>query len=282
MTKTDDAKYINQYEVIRDLGKGSFGKVKLVKHRETGELFALKVLNKSVLKKKRMGSRSMMQDVEDEIRVMKMLDHPRLVRIYEVIDSPDYHKLFLRMDFMAGGQTMPTEPDGGAVDPLPEPVARRHFRHLLEGLQYLHSLGIVHRDIKPENLLKAADGSVKIADFGTAYRLGTETAGDMLSRSAGTPAFTAPEACAEGEYRGQPADVWAAGVSLYMFTHGRCPFMSANIAGIYQVIREQEAVYDPSVSAQCRDLLERVLVKDPAARIAIPDILKHPWMLIDD
>jgi len=282
VTKTGDAKHVNQFEVLRDLGKGSFGKVKLVKDRETGELFAMKVLNKSVLKKKRMGSRNMMQDVEDEIRVMKMLDHPRLVRIYEVMDSPEYHKIFLRMDFMAGGQTLPTTADGGPCEPLAEAVARRHFRDLLDGLEWLHEHGIVHRDIKPENLLKAADGSVKIADFGTAHRMGVNGAGDMLSRSAGTPAFTAPEACAEGEYRGQPADVWAAGVSLFMFTHGRCPFMSANIAGIYQVIRQEEPVIDAPVSADCRDLLARLLVKDPAARITIPEIRQHPWMLADD
>jgi len=277
--KTDDAKFVNQFQILKDLGKGSFGKVKLVKHRETGELFAMKVLNKAVLRKKRMGSRNGIQDVEDEVRIMKTLSHPHLVRIHEVIDSLDYHKIFIRLDFMAGGQTMPTPADGGSTEPLPEPVARAYFRDLCEGLDYLHSRGIVHRDIKPENLLRTAEGLVKIADFGTAFRLGSEgSKGDMLSRSAGTPAFTAPEACVEGEYRGQPADVWAAGVSLYMFVHGRCPFMSANIMAIYQVIRDQEPAISPSLSEPLRDLLTHLLDKDPATRITLAQIRDHPWM----
>ena len=107
--KEDGRKFINQYETLKELGKGSFGKVKLIKHAETGELFALKVFNKNVLRKKRMGTRNMLQDVEHEIRIMKQMDHPSCIKLYEVLDSPDYHKLFLRLEYCEGGHPICTE-----------------------------------------------------------------------------------------------------------------------------------------------------------------------------
>eukprot|EP00291_Cryptomonas_curvata_P002657 CAMPEP_0172185954 /NCGR_PEP_ID=MMETSP1050-20130122/20461_1 /TAXON_ID=233186 /ORGANISM="Cryptomonas curvata, Strain CCAP979/52" /LENGTH=283 /DNA_ID=CAMNT_0012860007 /DNA_START=44 /DNA_END=892 /DNA_ORIENTATION=+ len=252
IVKSEDSKFINDYEVIKDLGKGSYGKVKLVRHKETHELFAMKVMNKNVLKKKRIGNRNLLQDVEHEIKVMRALDHPKLIKLYEVIDSLDHHKLFLRLEFVDGGATMPGDTP---CEALSEDTARRYFRDLIEGLEYMHSRRIVHRDIKPENLLRSRDGEIaKIADFGTGTVL-PEGGDDTLVNSAGTPAFTAPEACVEGGFGGFAADVWAAGVSLYLFTHGQCPFMAANLMNIYQLIREQEPEYSPSLSADCRDLL---------------------------
>ena len=101
----------------------------------------------------------------------------------------------------------------------------------------------------------------------------------MINKSSGTPAFSAPEACVEGEFSGFAADVWACGVSLYMYLHGKCPFMSPNLVAIFQMIRETEPVYSPSLSPAARDLLEKLLDKDPATRIQIPSILSHPWMV---
>jgi len=271
--KQDGKKYVNQYEVLKLLGRGSFGKVKLVKHTETGELFAMKVMNKNILRKKRMGTRNLLQDVEHEIRVMKLLDHPNVIKLYEVIDSPDHHKLFLRLEYMEGGQCM--DSSNGDCDPIPEATARRYFRDLMEGVKYMHSVGVIHRDIKPENLLLTKDGTVKLADFGTGQIL----SGDhLINKSSGTPAFTAPEACVEGEFSGFCADVWACGVSLYMYLHGKCPFMSLNLASIFELIREEQPVYSPTLSPQARDLLEKLLDKDPSTRITIPGIFEHPWM----
>uniref|UniRef100_A0A7S1DII3 Protein kinase domain-containing protein n=1 Tax=Hemiselmis andersenii TaxID=464988 RepID=A0A7S1DII3_HEMAN len=272
VVKRDGVKLINQYEVIKDLGRGSFGKVKLVRHTDTGELFAMKVMNKNVLRKKRMGTRNLLMDVEHEIKVMKLLDHPNIIKMYEVIDSHEHHKLYLRLEYMEGGQCMDSKSDSQA---LSEATARKYFRDLIAGVEYMHSVGVIHRDIKPENLLLDKNGTVKLADFGTGQIVeGTH----MINKSSGTPAFAAPEACVEGAFSGFAADVWACGVSLYMYLHGKCPFMSPNLVAIFQMIRENEPVYSPTLSPEARDLLEKLLDKDPATRITISGIMSHQWM----
>jgi len=271
VVKKDGKKFINQYEVIKDLGKGSFGKVKLVKHSETGELFAMKVMNKNVLRKKRIGTRNLLQDVEHEIKVMKLLEHPNIIKLYEVIDSPEYHKLFLRLEYMEGGESMDTD---GETEPLPEDRALKCFKDLIEAVRYMHGVGIIHRDIKPENLLLTANDTVKLADFGTGQIV---EGNDMINKSAGTPAFTAPEACVEGDFSGFAADVWACGVTLYIYLHGKCPFMSGNLVAIFQMIRDDEPQFASTLSPNSRDLLEKMLNKNPEARITIPEIVTHPW-----
>mmetsp|Transcript_12775 Transcript_12775/g.30432 ORF Transcript_12775/g.30432 Transcript_12775/m.30432 type:complete len:324 (-) Transcript_12775:87-1058(-) len=275
--KEGDKKFVNQYEIVKELGKGSFGKVKLVKHTESGELFAMKVFNKNVLRKKRMGSKNLLLDVEWEIKVMKQLDHEHCMKLYEVIDGKDHHKLFLRVEYAPGGVSMTAgDNDEQETDPLPEAQARSYFHGLMRGLQYMHSKNIIHRDLKPENLLVAANKMVKIGDFGTAQVLEGES--DMINKSAGTPAFTAPEACVEGDFSGRAADVWAAGVTLYMFVHGKCPYMSSNLVQIFQMIREDPVLISASLSPPLIDLLSHMLDKDFKARITVEEILQHPWM----
>ena len=105
-----------------------------------------------------------------------------------------------------------------------------------------------------------------------------EDGNDMINKTAGTPAFTAPEACAEGDFSGRAADIWACGVTLYMFTHGRVPFLSSNLVQIFQMIREDPIEYSESISPECRDLLEKLLNKDYLARIKLDDIKQHPWL----
>mmetsp|Transcript_42121 Transcript_42121/g.86060 ORF Transcript_42121/g.86060 Transcript_42121/m.86060 type:complete len:326 (+) Transcript_42121:474-1451(+) len=277
--KEEGVKYVNQYEIVKDLGKGSFGKVKLVKHTETGELFAMKVFNKHVLRKKRMGSsRNLLQDVELEIKVMKMLDHPNCLKLYEVLDSPDYHKMFLRVEYAPAGVSMSADDssDQPQCEPLSEEQARAYMHGLVAGLEYMHSKRIIHRDVKPENLLLSSNMTVKVADFGTSQILDGED--DMINKSAGTPAFTAPEACVEGDFSGFGADVWAAGVTLYMFVHGRCPFMSSNLVQIFQMIREEPLTCAASLSNECSNLLSCMLEKDFTKRITLQEMKKHPWM----
>jgi len=274
--KDGETKFVNQYEIIKELGKGSFGKVKLVKHTETGELFAMKVFNKNVLRKKRMGMKNLLQDVEWEIKVMRMLDHPNCMKLYEVLDSLEFHKLYLRVEYAPNGVSMKAEDNEmQECEPLSEEQARSYFQGLIAGLDHLHSKNIIHRDLKPENLLVAGDKTVKIGDFGTSQVL--EGDSDMINKSAGTPAFTAPEACAEGDFSGKAADVWAAGVTLYMFVHGKCPYMSANLVQIFQMIREDPVVISPSLSPPCIDLLSRMLDKDFTTRITIAEVKSHPW-----
>ncbi|EKX50264.1 hypothetical protein GUITHDRAFT_104079 [Guillardia theta CCMP2712] len=292
--KQEGVEWINEFEVVKDLGMGSFGTVKLVRDSKSGDLYAMKVFDKEKLRNKWIGATNMLEDVEKEIKILKLMDHPNCIKLYEVLDNPENEKLFLRLEYCEGGQSMlfdaplisrmntwfstaPFSMDQISVEPLSEDTARRYFIDLLDGLEYMHDNNIIHRDIKPENLLLTKDGKVKLADFGTGQVLSEGE--DTIAFSPGTPAFLAPEACRKGQYSGRAADIWAAGVTLYTFLHGRSPFICANPLQIYKMIREEPIGFSSHLSPDCRDLLRRLLDKDFRRRIKMKEIREHPWIL---
>ena len=268
-------KTVNQFEIVRPLGKGAFGKVKLCKDTRDGKLYALKIMDKNVLKKKRQGMSNMLQSVQKEIAIMKKLDHKNVVRMFEVLDCPTNPKLYIRIEYVDGGQSMPSE---NGVPPLDHAKARSYFGDLMNGMQYLHFNNVLHRDIKPENLLVTNEGILKIADFGVSQVLDTDD--DMITKSAGTPAFMAPECCRAGAFHGKLADLWACGCTLYFFVNGKCPFINNNVFELYEDIQNNEIEFDASLPADILDLLKKLLDKDPEKRLpmTIEKIKQHPWM----
>jgi len=276
--RTDEdtgVKTVNQFEIVRPLGKGAFGKVKLCKDTRDGKLYALKIMDKNVLKKKRQGMSNMLQSVQKEIAIMKKLDHKNVVRMFEVLDCPTNPKLYIRIEYVDGGQSMPSE---NGVPPLDHAKARSYFGDLMNGMQYLHFNNVLHRDIKPENLLVTNEGTLKIADFGVSQVLDTDD--DMITKSAGTPAFMAPECCRAGAFHGKLADLWACGCTLYFFVNGKCPFVNNNVFELYEDIQNNEIEFDASLPADILDLLKKLLDKDPEKRLpmTIEKIKQHPWM----
>ena len=205
----------------------------------------------------------------------------------------------LRTEYCPGGQTMGFDANlfsnvatwftpasrglGGLfVKPLDEHRARRYFSDLIAGLDYMHQHNVIHRDIKPENLLLTAGGRVKIADFGSAAPF--RAAGDdSIVEAAGTPAFQSPESIDASErglaFSGVANDIWTAGVTLYVFVHGRVPFMALTAAQTYQMIRHDQIHVNDDLSLALRDLLFKLLERDALARITMPEIKAHPWML---
>eukprot|EP00281_Chroomonas_sp_CCMP1168_P034563 CAMPEP_0206255336 /NCGR_PEP_ID=MMETSP0047_2-20121206/24190_1 /ASSEMBLY_ACC=CAM_ASM_000192 /TAXON_ID=195065 /ORGANISM="Chroomonas mesostigmatica_cf, Strain CCMP1168" /LENGTH=438 /DNA_ID=CAMNT_0053681723 /DNA_START=118 /DNA_END=1434 /DNA_ORIENTATION=+ len=276
--KTDEEtgiKTVNSFEMIKPLGKGAFGKVKLCKDTRDGKLYALKIMDKTVLKKKRQGMSNMLQSVQREIAIMKKLNHENCVKMYEVLDCPTNPKLYIRIEYVDGGQSMPT---GNDVPPLELDTARSYFKDLMRGLEYLHFNNVIHRDIKPENLLITGTGMLKIADFGVSQVL--ETDDDLISKSAGTPAFMAPEMCRAGAFHGKLGDLWACGCSLYMFAYGRVPFVNPSVFELYEDIQNKEIVYDEKIPADLIDLLKLMLNKDVDERLKVTFavINAHPWV----
>ncbi|KAL5240826.1 hypothetical protein ACI65C_008236 [Semiaphis heraclei] len=164
--------------------------------------------------------------------------------------------------------------------PMPESKARSYFRDILLGLEYLHFQRIVHRDIKPSNLLIDASGHVKIADLGVCNEF--DGSDDLLSSSAGTPAFTAPEVLdpSTKTYSGRALDVWALGCTLYAFIYGRLPYTADTVLAVHEQIRTQPVQWpvDPETSPQLVHLLHRLLDKDPDTRITLPAVKKHDWV----
>ncbi|KAG7243108.1 hypothetical protein INR49_016483, partial [Caranx melampygus] len=165
-------------------------------------------------------------------------------------------------------------------EPFTEEQALFYFRDVVLGIEYLHYHKIIHRDIKPSNLLLGDDGHVKIADFGVSNEFeGTDA---LLSSTAGTPAFMAPEMMTEQEQRfsGKALDVWAMGVTLYCFVFGKCPFYDEYILSLNNKIKNKPVEFPetPVISNELKELIGLMLEKNPETRITIPKIKLHPWV----
>ncbi|KAI8474002.1 MAG: kinase-like domain-containing protein [Monoraphidium minutum] len=274
---------INQYVVVKTLGRGSYGKVKLCLNTLDGQLYAIKQASSAAA----LGSAAAgapgglrgletMDEVSKEIAILKKLDHPNVVKLYEVIDPPGSQYMMLVMEYLEKGPVLQTRDQAG-FERLPEEVAADYFRQAMKGLEYLHYHKVVHGDVKPENLLVSANGELKISDFGCSRMADGKTAQQRLS---GTPAFTAPELVAGTSSDPFAADVWAMGACLYCFIYGQLPFQGGSVLDIFKAITSDplELPGDVLISPDLRDLLHRLFDKDPAARITVRDIMEHPWV----
>uniref|UniRef100_A0A8C7E933 non-specific serine/threonine protein kinase n=1 Tax=Nothoprocta perdicaria TaxID=30464 RepID=A0A8C7E933_NOTPE len=210
--------------------------------------------------------------VYQEIAILKKLDHVNIVKLIEVLDDPAEDNLYM-------GNYPPTEPPVMEVpceQPFGEEQARLYFRDIVLGIEYLHYQKIVHRDIKPSNLLLGDDGHVKIADFGVSNQFEGNDA--QLSSTAGTPAFMAPEAISDTgkSFSGKALDVWAMGITLYCFVYGKCPFIDEYILGLHNRIKNKPVEFPED--KELKELILRMLDKNPETRITVPEIKLHPWL----
>ncbi|XP_041664526.1 calcium/calmodulin-dependent protein kinase kinase 1b [Cheilinus undulatus] len=297
ITDGDDCVQLNQYKLNKEIGKGSYGVVRLAYNEDSEQYYAMKVVSKKKLMRQcgflrrpsPQGSNYPqdpypkavlpLEKVYKEIAILKKLDHPNVVKLVEVLDDPDEDGLHMAFELMTKGPVMEVPTD----DLFTEEQARFYFRDVILGLEYLHYHKIIHRDIKPSNLLLGEDGHVKIADFGVSNEFeGTDA---LLSSTAGTPAFMAPEMMTEHEqsFSGKALDVWAMGVTLYCFVFGKCPFYDEYIVALHSKIKNKPVEFPemPMISNNLRELIERMLDKNPETRITIPKIKLHPWVTED-
>uniref|UniRef100_A0AAZ3P346 Protein kinase domain-containing protein n=1 Tax=Oncorhynchus tshawytscha TaxID=74940 RepID=A0AAZ3P346_ONCTS len=218
-----------------------------------------------------------LERVYQEIAILKKLDHPNVVKLVEVLDDPGEDHLYMVFELVKQGAVMEEMPTD---KPLNEDQARFYFQDLLRGIEFLHYQRIIHRDIKPSNLLVGEDGHIKIADFGVSNQF--EGADALLTSTVGTPAFLAPETLSETRknFSGKALDIWAMGVTLYCFVFGVCPFMDERILSLHQKIKTQpvELPEHADISDDLKDLLLKMLDKNPESRISIPQIKVHPWV----
>uniref|UniRef100_A0AAQ4R9R7 calcium/calmodulin-dependent protein kinase n=1 Tax=Gasterosteus aculeatus aculeatus TaxID=481459 RepID=A0AAQ4R9R7_GASAC len=282
ITDADDCVQLNQYKLKKEIGKGSYGVVKLAYNEDSEQYYAMKVVSKKRLMKQcgflRESKPSSLSTnkVYKEIAILKKLDHPNVVKLVEVLDDPDEDGLHMAFDLMKRGQVMEVPTD----EPFTEEQARFYFRDIVLGIEYLHYHKIIHRDIKPSNLLLGDDGHVKIADFGVSNEFeGTDA---LLSSTAGTPAFMAPEMMSEHgrRFSGKALDIWAMGVTLYCFVFGRCPFYDTCILSLHNKIKNKSVEFPetPLISKELKELIKRMLDKNPETRINIPEIKLHAWV----
>lgn len=273
---TEGNKLINEYLVIGELGRGSFGKVKLAEHKQHRDLVAIKILNKSMLRKVRNGMTSAIQQVQTEIAVMKKLRHRNIVNLYEVIDDPKSNKMYLVMQYVANGTVRSINTDG-TCPKLEDKLARDYARQLAAGLNYLHRHNVVHRDIKPDNILLGANGNIYLSDFGVSEILDEDT--DFIVGSQGTPAFMSPELCrGEGSVHGKAVDMWALGVTLYTFVVGKLPFYGKNFDEISQKVQNNALELPSDLDEEWVELLSSLLNKDPKRRMTASELRQSPLL----
>ncbi|KAF6153721.1 hypothetical protein GIB67_000954 [Kingdonia uniflora] len=258
---------LGKYEIGKTLGEGSFAKVKYAKNVETGESVAIKVLDKDhVLRHK------MIEQIKREISTMKMIKHPNVIKLYEVMASKT--KIYIVLEFVKAGELFDKIVNHGR---LKEDEARRYFHQLINAVDYCHSRGVYHRDLKPENLLLDSYGVLKVSDFGLST-FSQQLKGDgLLHTACGTPNYVAPEVLKNKGYDGTTADVWSCGVILYVLMAGYLPFEEPNILSLYRKIHKADFTFPPWFSSNSKKLIKRILDPNPLTRITISEILGTEW-----
>eukprot|EP00760_Papus_ankaliazontas_P009176 PhM_4_TR13977/c4_g7_i3/m.15593/K07359/CAMKK2; calcium/calmodulin-dependent protein kinase kinase 2 len=271
----DGNKVVNNYVVLGELGTGSYGKVKLAIDMVTQQTVAIKVLNRTRLKK--IGAHD---SIHREISVMESMRHPNIVRLLSVIDDPSAEKMYLVMEYLPCG-TLNEDIERASMDDFDILTFRRRFLDVLHGLQYLHNHNVVHMDIKPENILVGEDGTCKLADFGvsTILQANFERDEDVLESMKGTPMFHAPEVVQGVPFHGKATDVWALGVTMYMCVYGKSPFRSGNLMELQESIATDRIHVKtlPDVPGILVDVLKSMLLREPSMRATVPQLLGHPF-----
>ena len=203
---------------------------------------------------------------------MKKLNHTNLVSLIEVLDDPNEDSLYMVLEMCKKGVVMKVGMDEIA-DPYDEESCRCWFRDLILGIEYLHAQGVVHRDIKPDNLLLTEDDVLKIVDFGVSEMF--EKTSEMLTaKSAGSPAFLPPELCVarHGDISGKAADIWSMGITLYCLRYGKIPFEQSGVVQLYESIKNDEVDLSAESEGNFKDLMLKLLEKDPSKRIKMPEL----------
>ncbi|XP_020664624.1 MAP/microtubule affinity-regulating kinase 3 isoform X3 [Pogona vitticeps] len=260
----DEQPHIGNYRLLKTIGKGNFAKVKLARHILTGREVAIKIIDKTQL------NPTSLQKLFREVRIMKILNHPNIVKLFEVIETEK--TLYLIMEYASGGEVFDYLVAHGRMK---EKEARAKFRQIVSAVQYCHQKHIVHRDLKAENLLLDADMNIKIADFGFSNEF---TVGNKLDTFCGSPPYAAPELFQGKKYDGPEVDVWSLGVILYTLVSGSLPFDGQNLKELRERVLRGKYRIPFYMSTDCENLLKRFLVLNPTKRGTLEQIMKDRWI----
>ncbi|XP_039217864.1 MAP/microtubule affinity-regulating kinase 4 isoform X2 [Crotalus tigris] len=262
----DEQPHIGNYRLLKTIGKGNFAKVKLARHILTGREVAIKIIDKTQL------NPTSLQKLFREVRIMKGLNHPNIVKLFEVIETEK--TLYLVMEYASAGEVFDYLVSHGRMK---EKEARAKFRQIVSAVHYCHQKNIVHRDLKAENLLLDADANIKIADFGFSNEF---TLGSKLDTFCGSPPYAAPELFQGKKYDGPEVDIWSLGVILYTLVSGSLPFDGQNLKELRERVLRGKYRVPFYMSTDCENILRRFLVLNPAKRCTLEQIMKDKWINI--
>ncbi|CEL61979.1 carbon catabolite-derepressing protein kinase [Rhizoctonia solani AG-1 IB] len=258
---------LGEYSIIKDIGEGTFGKVKLAVHTLTQAKVALKFISKE-----RINALNMRTRVGREVSYLRLLRHPHVIKLYEIIVT--LTDIVMVIEY-AEGELFNYIVENGR---MPESAARRFFQQMMCAIDYSHRLKVVHRDLKPENVLLDGQNNVKIADFGLSNVM---TDGDFLKTSCGSPNYAAPEVIGGKLYAGPEIDVWSCGVILYVMLCGRLPFEDEHVPALFRKITEGIYHLPNYLSREAQELIRGMLAVDPVKRLTVPEILAVPWVAVN-
>ncbi|KAG1898528.1 kinase-like domain-containing protein [Suillus fuscotomentosus] len=267
-----------QWIIGECVGKGASGRVRIAKHRRTGQLAAVKILplqplvnSRASLATQQAKSEKQRLGIDREIIMMKLMNHPNILRIYDVFEGEK--ELYLVLEYVEGGELFDFLVNRGRLPPL---EALSFFKQIVYGLNYAHTFSIIHRDLKPENILihSLKPPLIKLADWGMAAFAPPAL---QLETSCGSPHYASPEIVNGLKYRGNATDIWSCGVILFALLTGRLPFDDKNVRILLSKVKAGKYDIPAYIDPQAKDLLTRMLVVDVNRRITIPEIMAHPW-----
>ncbi|PIA58044.1 hypothetical protein AQUCO_00500162v1 [Aquilegia coerulea] len=257
---------MQRYELGRLLGQGTFAKVYYARNLKSGQSVAIKMIDKEKVLKV-----GLIDQIKREISVMKLVRHPYVVQLYEVMATKT--KIYFVMEYAKGGELF----NKVAKGKLKEDVARKYFQQLISAVDFCHSRGVYHRDLKPENLLLDENGNLKVSDFGLSALAESKRQDGLLHTTCGTPAYVAPEVINRKGYDGAKADIWSCGVVLFVLLAGYLPFHDSNLMELYRKIGKGEFKCPNWFPQEVRRLLSKILDPNPSTRISIAKIMESSW-----
>jgi serine/threonine protein kinase len=257
---------MQKYEMGKILGQGTFAKVYRARNTKTSESVAIKVIDKEKVVKV-----GLIDQIKREISVMKLVRHPNIVQLYEVMATKT--KIYFVLEHVRGGELFAKVQRGR----LKEDAARKYFQQLICAVDFCHSRGVYHRDLKPENLLLDENSNLKVSDFGLSALADCKRQDGMLHTTCGTPAYVAPEVINRKGYDGAKADIWSCGVILFVLLAGYLPFHDKNLMEMYKKIGKAEFKCPHWFSTDVKRLLQRILDPNPSTRISMEKIMENPW-----
>ena len=257
---------LSDFEIGKPLGRGKFGCVYLAREKASKYIVAIKVLQKSQLLKA-----GVEHQLRREIEIQSHLRNRNILRMYGYFY--DSKRIYLILEYSPGGELFKRLTQKGRFS---ERTSARYVCDLAMALDYCHKKHVIHRDIKPENLLLGAHSEIKIADFGWSVHAPTSRRNTLC----GTLDYLPPE-MVEGRDHDEKVDIWSLGILLYEFLYGFPPFEAEGHNATYRRISRVDLRFPdkPGISAEAKDLIRRLLVKEPSRRMALKDIPKHPWIL---
>ncbi|XP_041522239.1 serine/threonine-protein kinase BRSK2 isoform X6 [Microtus oregoni] len=259
------AQYVGPYRLEKTLGKGQTGLVKLGIHCVTCQKVAIKIVNREKL------SESVLMKVEREIAILKLIEHPHVLKLHDVYENKKY--LYLVLEHVSGGELFDYLVKKGRLTPK---EARKFFRQIISALDFCHSHSICHRDLKPENLLLDERNNIRIADFGMAS---LQVGDSLLETSCGSPHYACPEVIRGEKYDGRKADVWSCGVILFALLVGALPFDDDNLRQLLEKVKRGVFHMPHFIPPDCQSLLRGMIEVDAARRLTLEHIQKHIWYI---